>query len=103
MYHEYMKYPSQRAWIAATSYGLVRKVVQMYDAKTVDHKEKKTETPLLLSQKAAICAFGAAAALYAWPYYVYVDASRLEIAMRKMKPEDHGYLDKFYWAEYFFE
>jgi hypothetical protein len=101
MYYGYMNYPSQRALVAATSYGLVRKLVQMYDAKTVDHKEK--ETPLLLSQKAAICAFGAAAALYAWPYYVYVDASRLEIAMRKMKPEDHGYLNKFYWAQYFLE
>ena len=101
MYYGYMNYPSTRAWVAATSYGLVRKVVQTYDAQTVDHKGKAT--PLLFSQKVAICAFGAAAALYAWPYYVYVDASKLEIAMRKMKPEDHGYVNKFYWAEYFFE
>jgi hypothetical protein len=96
-----MNYPSQRALVLTTSYGFARKLWHTRDAKTVDHKEK--ETPLLLSQKAAVCTFGAAAAIYAWPYYVYVDASKLEIAMREVKPEDYGYCTKLSWIEYFFE
>jgi hypothetical protein len=97
----YMSYPSKRALMLATSYGLGRKLFQMYDAKMVDHKD--IETPLLLSQKTAICTFGAAAAVYAWPYYLYIDASRLEIAMRKKKPEDYGYVKNFCLTQYFLE
>jgi len=96
-----MNYPSKNICIGACSYGLVRKLLQVYDAKTVDFKDR--ETPLLFSQKAAICLFGAPMAIYAWPIYLYMDASKLEIKARKANPEDYGYRPKIHWLEYFFE
>lgn len=87
---------------AASGYGVVRKSLQVYDAKVPVYDEKNCisifsrpeaehkRQPMLVTTKLLLAGMCGLASLYVWPYYVYTDANRLEMQLRSKRPEDYG-------------
>jgi hypothetical protein len=92
--------------IAALSYGAVRKLPQLWDAKEryfVKDLNNYEEKPMLMGNKLSAFAFGLAFSSVMTPFWLFDDLNKVDIYMKGHKQSDYGYLTSKSWYEHVFK
>lgn len=75
------------------AYAIGRKVPILWNARIHEYdyrKNARIERPMLVTEKVALCALSCLTIIYL-PFWVYKDASKLEIMARGLSLEEYGY------------
>lgn len=93
-----------RYMVATSSYGIIRKAIQLQDAKIQRKREKDSRIPLLMSDKVMLISFSGILAIYVWPMFLYNDLKKAEIAWKGLSPSDYDMdVQKSHLSDYLFE
>jgi len=81
--------------VATGSYGIIRKTVEMWDAKLhvkydANYDKVDKMVPVLLIDKLWITAMSGISSVYLWPLYMTMDMKKAEVAFRGLSSSDYN-------------